>query len=193
MTSKGSLGRHVRTYGAILKSRLLGRRIPVITNILITNRCNLKCFYCYPDSFNRALEDMPLADFKRIIDLVHAKGSRVVVLLGGEPLIRKDVGEFIGYVRAKGMACEVVTNGFFVRQHLDALRSADSVCVSIDGDEDANDANRGKGSFRKAMEAIELLQANGIHTRIKAVITRNNLRSIDFLARLARHLQAAVQ
>jgi MoaA/NifB/PqqE/SkfB family radical SAM enzyme len=186
MTSKGSLGRHVRTYGAILKSRLLGRRIPVITNILITNRCNLKCFYCYPDSFNRALEDMPLADFKRIIDLVHAKGSRVVVLLGGEPLIRKDVGEFIGYVRAKGMACEVVTNGFFVRQHLDALRSADSVCVSIDGDEDANDANRGKGSFRKAMEAIELLQANGIHTRIKAVITRNNLRSIDFLARLAR-------
>lgn len=186
MAAKGTLIRHVRTYGAILKSRLLRRRIPVITNILITNRCNLRCFYCYPDSFHRAMEDMPLEEFKKIIDLVHSKGSRVVVLLGGEPLIRSDVGECIDYVRGKGMACEVVTNGFFVRQRLDALKNADSVCVSIDGDEEANDKNRGAGSFRKAMEAIGLLQERGIHTRIKAVITKNNLGSIDFLARLAR-------
>lgn len=186
MAAKGSLTKHIRTYGAILKSRLLRRRIPVITNILITNRCNLRCFYCYPDSFNRAMEDMPLGAFKRIIDLVHAKGSRVVILLGGEPLIRKDIGKFINYVRGKGMACEVVTNGYFVRQHLEALKNTESVCVSIDGDEEANDRNRGKGSFKKAMEAIELLQASKIHTRIKAVITRNNLHSIDFLARLAR-------
>lgn len=186
MTAKGSLIKHLRTCGAILKSRLLRRRIPVITNILITNRCNLKCFYCYPDSFNRALDDMPLGDFKRIIDLVHAKGSRVVVLLGGEPLIRSDIGEFIDYVRGRGMACEVVTNGFFVRQRLEALKNADSVCVSLDGDEEANDRNRGTGSFARAMEAIGLLQEHKIHTRIKAVITRNNLHSIDFLARLAR-------
>ena len=75
MAVKGSLIRHVRTYGAILKSRLLRRRIPVIANILITNRCNLRCFDCDPDSFNRALEDMPLA----VVDLDRTPASRELV------------------------------------------------------------------------------------------------------------------
>lgn len=170
----------------MLVSRLFYKRIPIIANILVTNRCNLKCFYCYPDVFNRQIEDMSLDNFKKIIDILAKRGTKIVVLLGGEPLIRKDLVQFVEYIRGREMFCEVVTNGYFVSQRLDALKKIDSVCVSLDGDEDSNDKNRGKGSFRKAIEAIDICLANKIHTRIKAVITRNNVDSIDFLANLAK-------
>jgi MoaA/NifB/PqqE/SkfB family radical SAM enzyme len=167
-------------------SKILKKRVPIIGNILILNRCNLKCFYCYPNVFNRQITDMSLDDFKKIVDILKKHGTKIVILLGGEPLLRKDLEQFVDYVIGKGMFCEVVTNGYFVKERLAALKKADSVCISIDGDEEANDKNRGKGCFKKAMEAINICRENNIHFRIKAVITRNNLNSLDFLGKLAR-------
>lgn len=178
--------KYLGIYSEILKSRLLNKRIPIIANILILNRCNLKCFYCYPDVFNRNIEDMSLENFKKIIDILHSKGTKLVFLLGGEPLLRDDLSQFVDYVTKKGMFCEVVTNGYFVRQRLGALKKADSVCVSIDGDEESHDKNRGRGSYKKAIDAIDILLAYKIHTRIKAVVTKNNLNAVEFLASLAK-------
>lgn len=174
------------------RAKLFNKRIPVIASILITNRCNLKCFYCYPDVFNRSIEDMSYEDFKKIIDILHNKGTKVVLLLGGEPLIKKDISQFVDYVLSKNMFCELVTNGYFVKQRLDVLKKVDSVCVSIDGDEESNDKNRGEGSFKKAVEAIDICLNHKIHTRIKAVITRNNVKAIDFLAGLAKEKGAVL-
>jgi MoaA/NifB/PqqE/SkfB family radical SAM enzyme len=179
-TSK--LGTRLAIFKDLLFAKYTKRRVPLMANLLLTNRCNLKCFYCYVDTFNRTIDDLDTDKITGIIDILHGHGTKVMVLLGGEPLVRNDLGAIIEHINRKRMICEVITNGFRVEKWVDTLRLADSVCVSLDGDRAANDKNRGAGSFQTAMEAIRILKENRIQTRIKAVITRHNIDALDFLA-----------
>lgn len=176
----------------LLFAKITQKRIPIIANLLITNRCNLKCFYCYVDVFNRQIPDLATDKILNIIDILHSHGTKIIVLLGGEPLFRNDFGTIIEHINKKKIICEVITNGYLAEKWIDYLKLADSVCISLDGDETANDLNRGKGSFKAALDAIRLLKKNGINTRIKAVITKNNVNSFDFLANFAKENGLAI-
>ncbi|HTY45553.1 MAG TPA: radical SAM protein [Patescibacteria group bacterium] len=179
-------GTRLAIFRDLLLAKCTRRRIPLMANLLLTNRCNLKCFYCYVDTFHRTVEDLGTQKVIEVIDILHSHGTKIMVLLGGEPLVRNDLGVIIEHINRKRMICEVITNGFHVEKWLDPLRLADSVCVSLDGDQAANDRNRGPGSFQTAMEAIRILRENRIPTRIKAVITRYNIDALDFLADFVR-------
>lgn len=181
-----SINAKIRFGFSLVKAKLSGRRIPLMANLLITSRCNLKCFYCYVDATNRKVQDIEESALHELIDTLYARGTRLVVLLGGEPLLYNNIGDIIRHIKKKGMVCELITNGYFVSRHLDALSLCDSVCVSLDGDRESHDHNRGVGSYDKAVEAIRLLKEKGIPTRIKAVFTRNNQSSLDFLCRFAQ-------
>lgn len=166
----------------LIKNKLNGQRIPLMANLLITNRCNLKCFYCYVDAEHRKAQDIEIKKLFELIDTLYRKGTRLIVLLGGEPLLYKRIGDVIRYIKKKRMVCEIITNGYFVKNHIDALAMCDSVCVSLDGDEEANDRNRGKGSYKKGVEAIKLLRKKKVPVRIKAVLTKNNINALDYLS-----------
>jgi len=76
-----------------LKARTLGRRIPLYVGFFITQKCNLNCIYCFPDSPNRKNEtEFSTEEIFRIVDELYAMGTRYITILGGEPLIRKDFG-----------------------------------------------------------------------------------------------------
>ena len=60
------------------------------------------------------------------------------------------------------MVCEIITNGYLTERYLDELALCDSVCVSLDGEKEGNDLNRGEGSFQKAVDAILLLLKHNI-------------------------------
>lgn len=169
----------------LVSYKLAGKRCPLVANILLTNRCNLKCFYCYAQVFNRDLDDIEPDKWLGVIDKLHGMGTEIIVLLGGEPLLYKGVDKIIKRIKGHGMICELITNGYFVENNIDILRQLDSVCLSIDGDDAANDRNRGKGSYQKAVKAMDILKDSGVQTRIKAVITRNNIKSLEYLCHLA--------
>ncbi len=176
----------IKILGDLLASKITKARKPILANLLITNRCNLKCFYCYVDVFNRKMQDLSTEEIIRIIDILHANGTKIIVLLGGEPLLRKDIDAIIEHINSKGIICELITNGFGVDKWIKSLRLLDSVCVSLDGNEYPNDLNRGSGAFRVATEAIRLLKENRVNTRIKAVITKNNIDALAFLAKFVK-------
>lgn len=176
----------MKIFNDLLSSKITGRRKPIIANLLLTNRCNLRCFYCYVDVFHRRIPDIPTDKIFHIIDVLHKNGTKVIVLLGGEPLVRKDIGSILEYINKKGMICELITNGYSVEKWINSLKLVDSVCVSLDGDQISNDLNRGNGSFKIATDAIKLLKENNINTRIKAVMTRNNIGSLEFLANFVK-------
>lgn len=171
---------------AMLYAKLTGKRIPLMANLIITNRCNLRCFYCYVNKPGYKDIEPETASIMKLTDELYKKGTRLIVILGGEPLLHKGIDDIIRYVKNKKIACELITNGYFVDKHIDALSLCDSVCVSLDGNQEAHDHNRGKGSFEKAVNAIKLLRENGIPTRIKAVLTQNNFESLDFLCDFAK-------
>ncbi|MBF0624367.1 MAG: radical SAM protein [Magnetococcales bacterium] len=177
---------------ALLKQKLTGRRIPVRVSFLVTKRCNLRCFYCYAMDVieNKALQEPSLADLTGILDQIHAAGCRWINILGGEPLIRKDIDQFIDYARAKGFFLELTTNGFYVRQHIEALRQLDHLCISLDGNKEANDKGRGKDSFEKIVDAIEFAVAEGLSVRVHATLCRRTMaqESLTFLAGFCNRL-----
>lgn len=172
---------------ALIENKLYGKRTPIIATILITNRCNLKCFYCYAKVFNRQVEDLSKTDIFRMIDDLKRMGTVLIILSGGEPLLRDDVGEIINYIMKKNnLMCEVLTNGHFVEKRIDDLKKVDSLCISIDGDEESHDKIRGKGSYAKAIKALGLSLAHNIKTRIHTTLTKNNLSSLEHLVNLAQ-------
>ncbi len=181
-----------RIVGKILYSKAASKRMPIIANLLINNDCNIKCFYCFPQVFKREVKQFTTQELIELIDNFHDRGTEVMVLLGGEPLLRKDIGEIIRYVKSKKMICEVITNGYLVEQKINELKDLDSLCVSIDGDEESNDKNREKGSYLQALKAIRIAKEYGVNVRIHSVLTKYTYDSLGHLMELAKGLGVQV-
>ena len=149
-------------YTSLSYNDKLGRaKIPFRYFLELTYRCNLACPYCYVGS-ERNKKELTTDEWKNVIDQIPFYG--IVTLVGGEPLIRKDFVEILGYVSHKVWGkVHVVSNGIlitdeiikaFIKYHLLLLS------VSLDGFGENHDKNRGKdGIFDKIISNLENLKA----------------------------------
>lgn len=174
----------------IFVSKVTGKRIPVTVSLHVTNKCNMRCRYCYANfekRFDHPPDDFTTRELISLIDEIHAEGCRWVILLGGEPLMRDDIGIIIRYIKKKGMLCELVTNGVLIDRNVEEILDVDLLCISIDGERGVNDAIRGKGTYDLAVNGLKIAKDHGIKTRIHATLTtlNNNAKSIKHLAYLA--------
>lgn len=176
----------------ILKTKLLKQYKPFQVQFSITNRCNLRCSYCYANYPERAHKDLTTEDIFTIIDELENIGTKRINLVGGEPLLRKDVDKIIDYIKAKKIECAMTSNGYLVPNKINDVKKLDLLCISLDGDKEANDANRGEGAFDKAMEAIKVAKENSIPLQVATVITKNNIDSVEFILEKGKGLGFAI-
>ncbi len=177
----------VKAAAQYTRAFLTGRRIPLYVGLFITPRCNLKCVYCFPDSPSRKGEkEFSRQEIFDMVDELYALGTRYIVLLGGEPLLREDVNDIIAHIARKKIIIEVITNGYFTRHRLEGLKQVSYVCHSVDGNQADMDKNRGRGAYKKSMESLALCRENGIPVQIRTVFNRNNAGSLAYLLNLAR-------
>ena len=181
----------VRFASTILYSKVTGKRIPICVLIHVTNRCNLRCTYCYSnidDRFDKKAYEYTTKELTGLIDELADMGTRWIMLLGGEPLCREDIGEIIAHIKSRGLLCELITNATLLKQKYDAVKDVDSICISIDGDEQSNDRVRGKGTYKRIIENLEFLNEMNYKSpvRLHAVLSRNNQGSVEHLSELAK-------
>jgi MoaA/NifB/PqqE/SkfB family radical SAM enzyme len=112
--------------------------------------------------------------------------------MGGEPLLYYGFSELVEFVKQQGMMCHVITNGALVPKFIDTLKKVDLVEVSLDGREDGNDLNRGKGTYSLITAGIRSLRENHIPFRLSCVITKNNVEDIRHLVKYADPFHAYV-
>ena len=74
-----------------------------------------------------------------------------------------------------------MTNGYFVPDKVEELKACDMVLVSLDGVKETNDLLRGKGSYGKAVKAMETLEKNKIQFRIDTVVSSGNMNDKDIM------------
>src|SRR5258705_6105293 len=165
-------GQKLRIGGGILLSKLTGKPRPFFVQYSLLNACNASCAYCNcpqrDDSrVDRAAHLGVLTDFARL-------GAARIKFLGGEPLLHEDLGELVAHVKSLGMRAAMVTNGFLVPQRMDVVRQLDELVISIDGREPAHDAQRGRGTWKKVMAAIDVCAAAKIDFFLSAVVTRES-------------------
>jgi radical SAM enzyme (rSAM/lipoprotein system) len=155
-----------------------------------TLRCNLNCLHCGSDCKKDAsLPDMPLKDFLNALDqlkdLVNPNKT-MIVLTGGEALLRKDLEETGRNLYKRGFPWGIVTNGIFLNeQKLRALRQSGlrAVTVSLDGLETSHNWLRGNAkSFDLAVSAIKLLtQTPGLKYDVVTCVNRRNFQELSLL------------
>ncbi len=163
----------------------------------ITRRCNLKCVHCRSSS---ELEiqghpDFSLDEARRILDDIHSFSDPVMVLSGGEPLLRKDVFDIAAYGTGLGMRMCLATNGTLVTEEVCAgIKDSGikMVSLSLDGaTAEVHDNFRNQpGAFDGTMNAIRLFNEHGIPFLINSSFTRRNKDEAPKLRDLVKSLGA---
>lgn len=158
-------------------------RKPLNVMLSVTNRCNSRCRYCKIPT--RPSYELTTEQLLRLIDQMAECGTERLGIWGGEPLLREDIGEIIRHAKRHAMYVTLDTNGYLLPERLPEIEALDHTIIALDGDEYAHDSNRGKGSYRKVIRALE----NG-SGKIKiwtiTVLTKNNLSCIDHILELSR-------
>jgi MoaA/NifB/PqqE/SkfB family radical SAM enzyme len=168
-------------FGTSLLSYLVdGPPRPFSATFAVTNRCNLRCSYCNCPYIDPT--DLPLATVETLIDRLHEMGIRRLGLAGGEPMLRKDLGDIIGLAKARGMVVTVNSNLTLYQRRPEALAEADVIYTSLDGDEEAHEAARGgEKSYAGVPEAIRDLIARGKELIAICVVTEHSFAQSEYL------------
>ncbi len=163
----------------------------------VTRRCNLACVHCRASSLCGPYPgELTTDEGKRLLDDIAAFSNPVIILTGGEPLLRPDIYELAAYGDRKGLRMVLATNATLVTEEI-ARKMLNAgikrVSVSIDGlNAASHDGFRGvPGAFDGAMTGIEAMKKAGMEFQINTTITQANLAQIEGILDLALRLGAA--
>lgn len=165
-------------------ARATGQKYPLMVTMSLTDRCNFRCDYCCLPQMNR--EEMSTAEWHRAIDELADAGMMRVSLMGGEPLVRKDIGELIDHLKARGVNVAMNTNGWFFPHRMADVSKLDLVCITLDGPKVLNDTQRHVGAHDRVLEAIDLAKAAGVKVITMTVMTRGHTDTLDYVLTVAR-------
>ncbi len=153
------------------------RRPIVVWNV--TRTCNLRCVHCYSDSYAQKYPgELTHDEALRVIDDLAAFQVPAVLFSGGEPLIRPDLFDLMGYAVGKGLRLTLSTNGTLLDEaaakKLKELGTT-YVGISLDGIGETNDIFRGKkGAFDGAVRGMRNCRTVGQKVGLRLTLTRRN-------------------
>lgn len=160
----------------------------------VTDRCNLRCFYCMPAEGVRFLPKEQLLSYEemlRLTDLFTGMGVDKIRITGGEPFVRKDLINFLEKISLNKQLnkLSITTNGILTKPFLPRLKALgiDHINLSLDS---VNEANFNKITRRKeyanVMDTFHKMLADGFKVKTNAVIMEGvNDHEIIDLAKLA--------
>ena len=161
-----------------------------------TQRCNLNCVHCRCSSNMSATEgDLSTQEAFKMIDDICEVSKPVLVLSGGEPLLREDIFDIAKYGTAKGLRMCMATNGTFVTDAIcDKMKATDikMVSLSLDGStaEIHDNFRNSPGAFAGVIRAAETLKRNGIPFLVNSSFTKRNQQDIAATFTVAKGLGA---
>jgi heme d1 biosynthesis radical SAM protein NirJ len=149
----------------------------VIWNLV--RRCNLTCQHCYSISCDRDFpNELATDEVYRVMEDLRAFGVPVLILSGGEPLLRPDVFDIARRAKAMGFYVGLSTNGTLIereRAQRIAATGFDYVGISLDGLEATHDRfRRQAGAFRAALNGVHLCREEGVKVGLRFTLTEGN-------------------
>ena len=172
---------------------------PFIVIWELTRACELKCLHCRASAQNkRDPRELTLKEGKDLIDQIHAMDNPLLVLTGGDPLMRDDVFAIIEYAVQKGVRVSM-TPSATPNVTREAIQSAKEIglsrwAFSLDGPtREIHDHFRGTdGSFDLTMKAIRYIHECHLPLQINTVISAYNIDYLDEMAKLIEELNCVL-
>jgi len=159
----------------------------VIWNLI--RRCNLTCKHCYSISADRDFPgELGTEDVFTVMDDLKSFGVPVLILSGGEPLLRRDIFDIAQRAKAMGFYVGLSSNGTLIdKDNIDAIASVnfDYVGISIDGLRETHDRfRRRQGAFDESMRGIRLCRDHGIKVGLRFTMTQDNAAELPEMLQL---------
>lgn len=127
-------------------------------SIRVTNCCNLRCKHCYAAAGKRLKDELTTEEIINMLSELKKIGAIRIFFTGGEPFMRSDLSEILGYATRNGFSVYISTNGTLVNDEvLERIKDLPIKVfqVSIDGTKETDERIRGvAGSFEKSVKAL---------------------------------------
>ncbi len=161
----------------------------VIWNLI--RRCNLTCKHCYALSADHDYEgELSREEVFTVMDDLKAYRVPVLILSGGEPLLRPDIFEIAERSRDMGFYTGLSTNGTLIDEPMAdriAAMGFNYVGISLDGLRETHDKfRRLEGAFDRSLAAVHLLHARGVKVGLRFTMTALNAHDLPALLDLMR-------
>jgi radical SAM protein with 4Fe4S-binding SPASM domain len=158
----------------------------------VTRACNLRCLHCYANATPApARDELTTTEGYALLDDLAAYRVPVLILSGGEPLVRPDLLDLAAHAVERGLRVVLSTNGTLLADDtVTALKDAgvSYVGVSVDGLEERHDLLRGvPGAFRRTVGGLRRCRDAGLRVGLRFTLTRDNVSDLPGVLALARH------
>jgi MoaA/NifB/PqqE/SkfB family radical SAM enzyme len=166
---------------------------PLLLHYYVTLRCNARCSFC--DIWREeAPPDASLRDVAKNLADARRAGCRFVDFTGGEPLLNRELPQFLQTAKRLGYITSVTTNCLLFPQRAGELAGlVDLLHFSLDADTaEVHDAIRGGQSFRRVLDSIDIAIQNRLTPDLLFTYTDENIGALDGVIRLGREKRLMV-
>lgn len=163
---------------------------PQVVSWNVTQACNLRCPHCYLGAAKHAARELSTEEGLSLINELAALGTELLILTGGEPLLRRDLLTLARHASGSSLMVVVGTNGTLLDPHAaHALKESGvrGVGISVDSlNPEKHDAFRGaKGAWNKALSAIDACLAEGLEVALQTSVLPMNHEEVPGIAEFA--------
>lgn len=167
---------------------------PVSAFVELTSKCNLQCKHCYNNS-GISVNEIDIEMLKKLILEFDKNILTSITISGGEPLLYSMLYNLLKFIAEEtSIKVAVNTNGIMLNEdkYLNILldNNVKDVQISLDGSEVTHDFIRGKGSYKKTINAIKKCVENGIRVRIGYTVNALNYSEIEEVCRIIKEIGA---
>jgi radical SAM protein with 4Fe4S-binding SPASM domain len=194
MASNGKCEFRLRIAPTSVAAPTKEKYVPLVLSWNVTLKCNLKCSHCYINAKEKSLPDELSTDAaKMLIHQITEVSRPLLILSGGEPLLREDIYEIIRYGVDRGLRMGMGSNGMLIDDEV-TRRLEDAgmgtVAISLDSSiPERHDEFRGvKGCWEHAINAIKSLKNSRIQVQVNCTVTPQNYDEVDDIMSLAEDL-----
>lgn len=157
---------------------------PLRVDLNVTNRCHLKCKYCYASAnqTGETSKELTVDELDNLFNELEQIGVFRIQLAGGEPLIRNDFLEIITRTKKYDFSLSLNTTGYYLTEEICKELSKGNfelITVSLEGNNaPLHEKIKGGKSFDKALNSLKLLKTFGLNTAIGITLNSYNINSI---------------
>jgi len=175
----------------------LTKKVPIYVQFAVSNKCNLRCLMCNALDSRKSEKELGLLEIEKLADILKRLEVAILILSGGEPLIRTDLPEIIRLFADRGIEVRLQTNAVLANEEIvknliqAGLRE---VTISLDSlDSQKYDAITGvAGSWQKVIKGMALfsqyLPKKANMSGINVVVSKRNIEElpqiIEFVTRI---------
>ncbi|MCH7547920.1 MAG: radical SAM protein [Candidatus Krumholzibacteriota bacterium] len=164
---------------------------PSLISWNLTKKCNLRCPHCYMEAGRKAERELSTGECLGLLDEMKQLGTEMVILTGGEPLLRTDIYDIARYASELGIWVVMGTNGVLIN---DAVAEKMVECgvrgvgISIDSiDPEKHDSFRGgPNAWKHSVRALDICRAHGLEVLVQSTVMAMNYDEIPELIQFAR-------